>query len=154
MAADWRPVTEPADVMGRWALVKWLQTYDDGRVTYPFGEAATGFIHYGRRYMNCLMARPQRSHFESGGQWNASAQEKAAAYDSFMSYCGTYEMEGDAIVHRVTSSLYPNWEGGAQKRRAQIRGDELRIVARLEEGTPNARTATLLWRRDGDEKET
>ncbi|MNR06565.1 hypothetical protein D3C85_1226390 [compost metagenome] len=44
-------------------------------------------------------------------------------------------------------SLFPNWEGGSQKRVAIFNGDTLELTARLEEGTAEARTAKLSWRR-------
>jgi hypothetical protein len=138
------------DLAGRWSLVSWAQVYDDGRLTYPMGQNATGFIHYGARHMSCLISRRGRTHFVTGGQWNADMPEKAGAYDSFMSYCGTYEIEMDTIIHYVAASLYPNWEGGEQRRRAQLDDGRLVLTARLEEGTPQARTATLEWERADD----
>ncbi len=139
-----------ADIVGRWSLLNWRQTYDDGRVTHPMGEQPVGYIEYGARHMSCMLARRGRAPFTSGGQWNANAAEKAGAYDSFMSYCGTYEIEGDVIVHHVMMSLFPNWEGGVQRRRAQLVDGRLHLLARIEEGTPQARTAALIWERAAD----
>lgn len=82
-----------------------------------------------------------------GGQWNATDAEKARAYDGVMSYCGTYEVQGKEILHRVEFSLFPNWEGGTQRRRAVLKDGELHLTARIEVGTPQARTAKLIWRR-------
>lgn len=62
-----------------------------------------------------------------------------------MSYAGTYDVEGDVISHHVELSLFPNWEGGVQRRTARRVGRELHLEARLEEGTPEARTARLVW---------
>ncbi|MCY1251387.1 Lipocalin-like domain protein [compost metagenome] len=56
-------------------------------------------------------------------------------------------MDGDNILHHVRHSLFPNWVGGTQRRVAQLDGDVLALTARLEEGTPEARTARLTWRR-------
>ena len=57
-------------------------------------------------------------------------------------------VEGDTVTHAVDLSLFPNWQGGQQKRRFALRADGmLELTARLEEGTSEARTARLVWRR-------
>ncbi len=133
-------------LLGRWSVVSWYQAYDDGHVVYPFGEDPTGFIDYqDAGYMCCTIARSGRANFETGGQWNASAAEKAAAYDSYLSYSGTFDVVDDTVLHRVRFAIYPNWVGTVQKRVFDLNGDALNLSARLEDGTPEARTAVLQW---------
>jgi hypothetical protein len=135
------------DIFGRWDILAWEQLYDDGRRVLPMGEHLEGFIEYGEHGMFCVIARPQRARFASGAQWNASPDEKAAAYSSYLTYAGGYWIEGETIVHEVVHSLFPNWEGGLQRRSAVLEGATLHLSARLEENTPEARTARLSWRR-------
>lgn len=137
------------DLLGRWALRQWTQAYDDGRVTHPMGQAPRGFIQYDDDRMFCMIERTDRQVFATGGQWNASAEEKARAYESFMSYAGTYDLAGDEVRQHVDMSLFPNWEGGVQRRKAAIVDGLLHLSARLEDGTPEARTASLVWERAG-----
>lgn len=132
--------------MGRWRIVEWVQHYDDGKKQYPLGRNPHGFIQYDRDRMFCFLCGGERKHL-SGGQWTAPEAEKAAAYASCFSYSGTYEIAGDEILHRVDLSLYPNWVGTTQRRRAVLREGRLSLSARLEEGTPEARTAELVWER-------
>lgn len=135
------------DIIGRWQVVAWRQDYDDGRVVYPMGENLGGFIQYGPDGdVSVLIARRGRERF-TGGQWNASDAEKARAYDGFMSYCGRYELQGDEVVHHIDLSLFPNFEGGQQRRRATLRDGKLHLTARLETDTPEARTISLVWER-------
>lgn len=136
-----------ADIQGRWEILAWEQLYDDGRVVHPMGVELEGFIEYGPHGMFCVVAKKGREPFSSGGQWSASDAEKATAYGSYLTYAGGYEVQGDTVLHHVRHSLFPNWEGGSQRRVAQLDGDKLALSARLEEGTPEARTARLLWRR-------
>ena len=98
--------------------------------------------------MFCLVTRSPRTLFTSGGQWDASDADKAAAYNEYLTYAGTYSLEDDYVTHHVELSIFPNWQGGKQRRKI-VRGEngELMLVARLEEGTPEARTARLTWRR-------
>lgn len=134
---------------GRWQIVAWEQVYDDGRRTYPMGQEVEGFIQYdsdGR--MMCMLCRCDRRNFTSGGQWNASEQEKAEAYSSMLAYAGTYTYSGDTVSHHVELSAFPNWKGGTQKRRIEMMdARQLVLAARLEEGTSEARTARLVWKR-------
>jgi len=139
------------ELYGRWRIAGWYQEYDDGRVVHPFGEKPAGFITYQRpNFMSCTISRADRQNFQTGGQWDADAAEKAAAYDGFMSYCGTFDVEGDEIRHKVELSIFPNWIGSAQKRKVVMDGDTMELRARLEAGTAEARTAILKWTRESD----
>jgi hypothetical protein len=137
-----------ADLVGRWDIVSWQQVYDDGRVQHPMGEDLRGFIRYtDDGDMAVMIVRADRANF-TGGQWDASNDEKAAAYMSMLSYAGRYEVDGDFVVHHVDFSLFPNWAGGQQRRRVVVRADgTIALEARLEADTPEARTAQLVWRR-------
>jgi hypothetical protein len=140
---------EEAPLVGRWHISHWLQNYDDGRVVYPLGETPVGFIEYTPAgQMVCIIARDERLLFASKGQWTGTSAEKAAAYDSMIVYAGPYSVVGDEVLHHVEFSLYPNWVGGIQRRRFSLLSDQLDLVARLEEGTPEARTAVIGWHRD------
>jgi hypothetical protein len=139
-------------LLGRWNIISWEQRYDDGRVTHPLGTALEGFIQYDANgQMICMIGRIDRPNFSTGGQWNASNDEKAAAYSSYLAYAGRYSVNGESVTHHVDLSLFPNWKNGDQKRRVELipgaAGDKLNIVARLEEGTAEARSAVLAWKR-------
>ncbi len=135
-------------VVGRWNIVSWLQLYDDGRVLAPFGERLEGFLRYlPDGDMIVFIERADRGAFKTGGQWDASFAEKAGAYEEVLSYAGTFRLDGDHVVHEVKHSLFPNWKGGQQRRAVRLDGDFLFIEARLEDGTPQARTAQLKWQR-------
>src|SRR3979490_1512460 len=121
-------------VVGRWEILSWEQAFDDGRRELPMGEALQGFILYTENGdMACQIAALDRPAFTTGGQWNASNEEKARAYNTLLAYGGLYEVNGDGITHQVEISLFPNWQGGAQKRRVQVNADgTLTLSARLE----------------------
>lgn len=145
---------DKSQVMGRWDIISWLQLYEDGRRQAPLGEQLEGFIRYlPDGDMVCMITRSDRRNFETGGQWDASDAEKAAAYGSMLAYAGTYRIEGDTVIHEVAASLFPNWKGGEQRRHVRLEGDTLYIEAHLEQGTPQARTAQLKWRRHGAQGE-
>ena len=133
-------------IQGRWEILSWEQAYDDGRLVHPMGTELEGFIEYSDYGMFCVIARKNREPLD-GGQWSASDGDKARAYNSYLTYAGDYDVEGGLIHHHVRHSLFPNWEGGSQKRLATFNGETLELTARLEEGTAEARTARLVWKR-------
>lgn len=138
----------PEQILGRWDIVSWLQLYDDGRRQAPLGETLEGFIRYvPDGDMICMIADAGRANFTSGGQWNASDADKAGAYGTMLAYAGRWRIEGETVVHEVALSLFPNWKGGEQRRQVRLDGDTLFIEARLEDGTAEARTAQLKWKR-------
>lgn len=136
-------------VQGLWKLRSMEQRYDDGRVVYPFGTDVQGYICYSPEGFMCgAIQRANRKPFVTGLQWTANAEEKAKAYDDYLSYCGPYDVIGnDTLVHTMEISLFPNWIGAQQKRTFKITGDTLAITARIEDGTPQARTSYLEFKR-------
>jgi hypothetical protein len=133
-------------ILGRWRLLEWVQRYDDGRRKYPFGSDARGFLQYDADRMFIFVCGADRKPL-GGTQWTAPEADRAAAYSSSFAYSGTYEIAGAEILHRVDLSLYPNWVGTTQRRRAALRDGRLCLSARMEEGTGEARTAELVWER-------
>ena len=97
-----------------------------------------------------LDCRPQvLAAFSTGGQWDSRDAEHASAYRSMLTYAGTWERIGDEVVHHVELSLYPAWTGSDQRRRYEFRDDgTLALTARFEDGSREARTAFLEWRRE------
>jgi len=139
--------SQPEEIEGRWIIESWRQEYDDGRVVLPLGEHVTGFAEYHNGRVTIMLARADRAHFTTGGQWDASQAEKARAYETGLFYAGRFSIEGDTVLHEIEIASYPNWVGSTQKRRMSLQGDTLQLGARLEDGTPEARSAILQWRR-------
>ncbi len=50
---------------------------------------------------------------------------RAAAYSTYLAYFGSYELEGESVVHYIDGSLFPNWSGEKQVRPFVAEGDEL-----------------------------
>ncbi len=59
-----------------------------------------------------------------------STEEKVHAVDTYVSYCGRYEFQGDVVIHHVELSLFPNWVGVDQERLAELRGNRLTLSTR------------------------
>ena len=135
-------------LIGTWKLVSWENRSLDGQITYPLGEDAVGYISYTQDgYVFVAMMRHDRAEFTAGDLLRASAEEKAHAAETYITYCGRYDFRGNTVVHHVELSLFPNWVGVDQERLVEIAGNRLTVSTRpmLLEGTQ--RSGHLIWER-------
>ncbi len=139
----------PEDFIGAWAFVDWRIEYADGGITRPFGENAHGFIVYtADGIMTANIARSGRAMFGIANARNASAEQKADAFDSYFNYAGPWRIEGEDVVHAVTLSLNPDMTGTEQRRLAVFDGlGGLELSARdvLRDGA--SRRHVLQWQK-------
>ncbi|MCP5371518.1 MAG: lipocalin-like domain-containing protein [Hyphomicrobiales bacterium] len=137
------------DLIGTWELVEWTITYSDGRApTLPYGEAPMGLITYGADgYMGAAIARAGRSALSHLNTRLAPKPEKAAAFDGYFHYAGTWRLEGDSVVHAVTLSLNPAFVGTDQVRRVELDGDGLTLSAEVTSASGATLRNAIRWRR-------
>ena len=133
------------DFNGTWKLVSFeLRRREE--IQYPFGEDPEGFIMYtpdGR--MAAFVAPRNRMHFKSGDVMGGSVEEKVAAVDTFVSYCGWFEVLSDRVVHHVEMSLFPNWVGATQERFFKFEGSQLTLSTAPLFVYGEMQTAHLIW---------
>lgn len=128
---------------GAWQLVDWRITQGE-RVTHPFGESPAGMICYtDDGHMQAVIAAAGRKPLSAAVPRQAPEGERAAAFDSYFHYAGTYEIQpGPRVVHRVTHALNPAFVGTEQVRNIDLDGDTLVLSA-----TEGARHHSITWRR-------
>ncbi len=115
-----------AGLVGRWRLVSWSIGTENGAGAYPFDESAEGSLVYTPGgWMMVTLAKAERARLSTDDVVGGGEAERAAAYSSYVAYCGTYEVEGDVVIHRVQMSLFPNWVGSEQERYFELSGDAL-----------------------------
>ncbi|CAM5600229.1 lipocalin-like domain-containing protein [Streptomyces fumanus] len=61
-----------------------------------------------------------------------------------ISYIGRFRVDGDHVVHHVTSGTWPVRNGKELRRRAELTGEHLRLTPAR---TPGGVSCTLLWQR-------
>jgi hypothetical protein len=76
----------------------------------------------------------------------APTDQKAAAFDSYLSYAGRWRLEGGAVVHSVEVALAPNIVGTEQVRSARLEGGRLTLTYDVP-GRDGSRTFHLEWTR-------
>ena len=137
------------DLHGTWRLHDWVIDYDDGRpASFPFGADATGLLIYAADgHVSAAIGRGGRARLSRDDIRRAPEAEKAAAFDSYFHYAGTWRLEGGQVVHEVTQSLNPNFVGTVQVRDLDLQGDRLELRAVVPTLSGATMTNRLVWRR-------
>ena len=135
-------------LVGTWALESWDVVDSTGAVNYPFGPHPVGYIMYSPDgYMAVGFMAPDRRPFAAADILGGTPDEKCAAIETYISYGGHYEVQGDRVYHHITTSLFPNWSGVTQERIIHLEGDTLRISPPPLLIKGKMQTAHLVWQR-------
>lgn len=140
---------EKQQLLGAWELDSWAISFDDGGVaTYPFGEDPSGLIVYSDDgWMSACIARASRTPLPEDQPFRRiDPALLAESYLSYFHYAGRFRIEGELVVHTVTSSLNPNFVGSEQRRSVRLAGDALTLSGEDDAGG-RRRLHTLHWRR-------
>ena len=87
--------------------------------------------------------------FESGNLLKGTPEEIKKAFEGYIAYYGTYEVDENnrQITHHVENGLFPNWVGDNQTRTYEFEGENLRLNTQPIKGAKADLTVTLLWER-------
>lgn len=136
-----------AGLLGAWHLLGWQIRYDSGRVARPFGADPLGLLVYSADgWMNVCVSRCDRAPLAEPNVRRAPLEQQAAAFASYFSYAGRFEVAGGIVTHQVTVALDPAFVGTRQARRIEWHGADLALIAD-ETGPGGARRHVLSWRR-------
>jgi hypothetical protein len=123
-------IVEKKQFVGAWKLVSSEHRSPDGQLTYPLGRDPVGIIMYDASgHMSAQIMRPDRPAFASGDVDKGTPTEIKFAYEGFIAYFGTYEVneEEGTVTHHVEGSSFPNWVGSAQRRFFEFSGNRLTL---------------------------
>jgi hypothetical protein len=137
-------------LIGTWKLLSWenRSVEEDGRISYPLGEDATGYIMYNQDgYMFVAIMSPYRLKFAGGDLLSGTPEEEAQAEETFLSYCGRYELREDRVIHQIELSSFPNWVGVDQERLMELRENRLTLSTHPILMQGEHQTAHLIWER-------
>ena len=139
-------------LLGTWKLVSCLGYWSDGRVTYPYGQNPEGLLIYDEQgHFSGQIQGQGRPLFESGNLLKGAPAEIKAAFEGYVAYYGTYEVDEEAasLTHYVQGSLFPNWVGTTQTRLYEFQEEKLTLTTLPFVGKRNQLTLTLIWERAG-----
>ena len=124
---------DPSPFVGTWKLASWEVRQPDGTVHYLYGRNVVGYLIYtADGYMSAEIMDPDRQQsdpdfpLEVAGAQTLGDEDRARAYGTYLSYCGTYTVEGDTVTHHVKAGLIPSWTGSEQRR--QCRFEQGRLI--------------------------
>ncbi len=129
-------MTDSNPFVGTWKLISWEITQPDGTIFYPFGQKAVGYLIYtADGHMSAEIMDPDRQqsdpHFplETATAQTLPDSDRARAYSTYLSYCGTYTVDDNTVTHHVKAGLIPSWTGSDQARHFKFDHDLLTIRA-------------------------
>jgi hypothetical protein len=140
---------EPAlsPLAGTWTLVAADVIRADGTQARDYGAAPKGLllIDAEGRY-SLQIFKSERLRFGSGDKVAGTEAEYKAAVLGSSTHFGSISVDASAgtLTFKIEAASFPNWEGGAQTRRFELKGDELsyRVPPR-----PNGDVPVSVWRR-------
>lgn len=104
--------------------------WSDGRLTYLFGEDATGLITYDASgFFSAQLMRQNRPEFTSNDMQRSNPDEMKQAFEGYIAYWGRFEVNEEAGIlnHLPEGSLFPNWIGTVQPRKIEFDGPYLTL---------------------------
>lgn len=135
-------------LVGTWRLRSFHSEIVDGRTIYPYGPEVVGYITYTEdgRVAVAIASADRAGHATADFRGGTDAQ-KVAAYDSYISYAGAYEVEDDLVTHHVEVCLFPSWVGTDLVRLFEVAGGRLTLKTApfLLDGV--VQTSYLVWER-------
>ncbi len=122
--------------VGTWKLVSWEVRQPDGTLHHPYGRDVVGYLTYtAEGYMSAEIMDPDRQQSHPGFPLELATSQtlpdpdRARAYSTYVSYCGTYTVEGNTVTHHVKAGLIPSWTGSEQPRLFRFDGGRLILGA-------------------------
>ena len=116
-------MTQPNHFVGTWKLISWEITQQDGTIFHPYGKDVVGYLTYtADGYMSAEIMNPDRRQsdpdfpLELASAQTLSDPDRVRAYSTYLSYCGTWTVEGNTVTHHVKAGLIPSWTGSEQRR--------------------------------------
>lgn len=116
-------MTESSHFVGTWKLISWEAMQPDGTIQYPFGKDVVGYLIYtAEGYMSVEIMDPDRQQsdpnfpLEFASDQTLPDSDRARAYSTYLSYCGTFTVKGNRVTHHLKVGLIPSWTGSDQVR--------------------------------------
>lgn len=134
--------------IGTWILVEfYIKKVNNTRI-YPFGKKPNGILIYNNDgYMSAVITGENQPSEVILDFKNSSAEAQALAVNH-ISYCGSFEVKEEIIIHQVQASLFPQWKGSYLKRYYEFKEKNKLILKTNPLTLPkNNEVVVLVWQR-------
>jgi len=133
------------NIAGSWKLLAWRR-FEGDNVIYPLGEDAIGVLIYAEDgSMAVQMLAANRPTIPTTDPLGGDAEQRAAAYSTCLAYFGTWEVDGNNVIHRVEGCLFPNWSDTVQSRPFTCDGHQLVLRTPPAEGPNGTVVNEMSW---------
>jgi hypothetical protein len=108
-------------IVGTYRIVSYVIEID-GQPREIFGKSPRGYVIITPTRITFVITAENR-------KFGTSVEEKAALWDSMISYTGPYRVEGDKLITSVDASWNENWNGTQQTRIWEAQGNRLILTS-------------------------
>ena len=134
----------PDDLIGVWTLEATYLIDGEDNQTPALGDNPKGRIMYtADGYMAAMTGFGDRQMPAE----DARVADKAAAFDSFMTYSGRWTVSGNVVTHVIDHATDPNWVGSSRERTIDHQGDRMVFSGLSGDGVTQA---IIIWQRAGN----
>ncbi|XZN98979.1 MAG: lipocalin-like domain-containing protein [Microcoleus sp.] len=98
-------------------------------------------------HMCATLSKNKRPNFPGGDILGGTLQQQAEAVQTYIAYCGKYEVKPDKVVHLPDVSLFPNYIGTRQERFYKFENGKLVLNQAPELMDGKKQTAFIIWER-------
>ena len=116
-------MTDSNPFIGTWKVIAREVIQPDGTIRYLYGKNVVGYLIYtADAYVSAEIMDPDRQQSDPNFLLEIAAAQtlpdpdRARAFSTYLSYCGTYTVEGDTVIHHVKAGLISSWTGSEQPR--------------------------------------
>jgi hypothetical protein len=114
--------------LGTWQLVSCEIRDTNGYASYPYGQNAVGYLIYtSDGHISATLMSGERPQFVTADIAAASIDEQVMAFQTYLAYCGRYEIQNNKVIHHIETSLFPNWVGVDQERFFEFKDNQLTL---------------------------
>lgn len=137
---------EPATLAGSWRLLSYVRYTAENEPTYPFGRQPQGYLIYApegwmavmimpllrRRYRrDADLADPFRWRLWLSWSRLLRLARYVGAATRYISYAGSYTVEGNRVSHHIKVCQMPGWIHTTQERTFELQDDRLVLTAEI-----------------------
>lgn len=141
------------DILGSWLMVDrgTDSEEDQAQARVRYGDNPQGFMIFSPDgWMNAIVCWGDRPALSGNPAWHSDAlgEDKASAFDTYLSYGGTWTVEDGTLTTKVRFALNPGWVGGEQIRGLEM-SDDGHLTLLLSRAWPDGRVMNgwVRWRR-------
>jgi hypothetical protein len=133
------------ELVGTWKLISAASVMRNGeRNETPYGVGPTGLLTYTpERRITSLISYGERRPLSM----NATVEEQAEAFNTFLAYTGSYSLHGDKVTHHVEISSVQNYVGRDLVRSIKFEGNRITLITPPTMVNGKFQSIELTWER-------